>query len=229
MAPRLVERVYGADGKPSKWWMAFQVGLAGQLYLRTDTDMLLCAETTLHEQVFVRTVASSPSISVVVLEMIMTGQADQSIILYKAVFPIYQLPLRERRLVPVAMPSPPSFPHVQRTACLIHTTQLAFLPLRHCPQLPFLLSFGSSAPSCRLSLPRWALGTMTCPTKSTAPGSTSKRYSGSLQRLYRIKDTSMSLQKVRCCFVRKIVAKYVDGQADPPSTWSGTAHAGIQT
>lgn len=24
MAPRLVERVYGPDGKPSKWWMAFQ-------------------------------------------------------------------------------------------------------------------------------------------------------------------------------------------------------------
>jgi actin related protein 2/3 complex subunit 3 len=25
MAPRLVERIYGEDGKPSKWWMAFQV------------------------------------------------------------------------------------------------------------------------------------------------------------------------------------------------------------
>lgn len=24
MAPRLVEKVYGEDGKPSKWWMAFQ-------------------------------------------------------------------------------------------------------------------------------------------------------------------------------------------------------------
>lgn len=43
MAGRIVDTVYGPDGKPSKWWMAFQVHILfkpAPLKLRADTALL---------------------------------------------------------------------------------------------------------------------------------------------------------------------------------------------
>lgn len=41
MAPRLVQTVYDETGKPSKWWMAFQVGLRRKAYCEDQLIMLL--------------------------------------------------------------------------------------------------------------------------------------------------------------------------------------------
>jgi actin related protein 2/3 complex subunit 3 len=62
MAPRLVEKVYGEDGKPSKWWMAFQVGplwllLPFHAGLRANQGSSR-AETAVHGQVAVWAIAS---------------------------------------------------------------------------------------------------------------------------------------------------------------------------
>lgn len=58
-AARLVQSVYGADGKPSKWWMSFQVcqTLPWAYFLLSGVSC--CTETEVHEQISRRLMVTS--------------------------------------------------------------------------------------------------------------------------------------------------------------------------